>query len=84
MRRIRNHLNARGAERGRPIRLAVRVNESLHSRFLAGVGTLSASPLQIGFVGFHFRKSGRAPQQSPQPGFIVVVHFHRIGVGVAY
>ncbi len=31
LQRIREHLNTRGAERGRPIRLAVRVNESLHS-----------------------------------------------------
>ncbi len=31
LQRIRKHLNARGAERGRPIRLAVRVNENLSS-----------------------------------------------------
>ena len=36
LRRMRKHLNARGAERGRPIRLAVRVNESLRSCQLDG------------------------------------------------
>ena len=36
LRRVREHLSARGKERGRPIRLAVRVNESLRSCRLDG------------------------------------------------
>lgn len=36
LRRIRQHLIQRGRERGRPIPLAVRVNESLHSCYLDG------------------------------------------------
>ncbi len=36
LQRMREHLNARGAERGRPIRLAVRVDESLRSCQLNG------------------------------------------------
>ncbi|MBP88216.1 MAG: hypothetical protein CMJ64_16115 [Planctomycetaceae bacterium] len=36
LQRVRQHLNKRGKERGRPIRLAVRVNESLRSCRLDG------------------------------------------------
>jgi hypothetical protein len=36
LKRVREHLNARGKQRGRPIRLAVRVNESLRSCALDG------------------------------------------------